>query len=420
MFKILKNKEAFAVLQYKEFVNFLVARFFVTIAVQMQTVVISWQVYEYSRDPLALGMIGISEVIPFFITSIFSGHISDNYNRKKIIIYATIGLIGITLGQLYFSVNSQVFQSSGLLPLYILTGCSGIVRGFFAAAFMPLMIQLVPRKIFAVATTWNSTVWHTAVIVGPSLAGLLCVLSFTVAYSVSLAFVIVTIISMLFISSYPVPKKEKKEPLRDSLLGGIKFVLSNRVILNVMLLDFLVVLFGGAIAMLPVFADKIYGVGTSELGIMTSMPALGAIVTAVIMAFKPPVNAGKNMLLSVFCFSLVTICFALNTNYFFGLFLLFLIGVFDNVIVVVRHTIVQLSTPDDMQGRVAAVGSIINGSSVEISSFESGLTTRLFGLVPAIFLGGGVTLLVTIIAYFSMPNLKKINIHAINVNNAEA
>jgi MFS family permease len=410
-----KKHDPFAVLKIREFLFFLNTRFFMTLAVQMQSVIVGWQIYQHTKDELALGMIGLAEAIPFIITSLFSGHVADSYSRKHIIAIATSLMIGSTGILLYFSANSmEMLNAYGTLPIFILIGFTGIVRGFISAALNPFMSQLLPRELYTNAATWNSSVWHTGAVVGPAVAGLLCTISFTVAYKINLIFICISILSLLAIKARPVPVKEKKETLRESLSAGIKFVFSNQLILGAISLDLFAVLFGGAVAMLPAIADKILHVGAAELGILRAIPAVGAVVTAIIIAHYPPTNkAGKNLFFSIGAFGIATILFGFCTNYYWALFFLFLTGAFDNVSVVIRHTVLQLSTPDNMRGRVSAVNSIFIGSSNEIGAFESGVTARIMGLVPSVVFGGVMTVLVVAATAKLAPKLRKLNLRSI-------
>jgi MFS family permease len=218
-------------------------------------------------------------------------------------------------------------------------------------------------------------------------------------------------VSFVFISNHPQPKKEKKESIFESIQVGIKFVFKNQLILGALSLDLFAVLFGGAVALLPAFADKVLHAGAVELGFLRAAPAVGAVCMAFVIAYKPPTkNAGRNLFISVAAFGLSTVLFGLSTSFFWALFFLFLTGAFDNVSVVIRHTILQLSTPDEMRGRVSAVNGIFIGSSNEIGAFESGASARAFGLKPSIIMGGILTLLVVAITAKLSPKLRKLNI----------
>jgi len=407
-----KKHDPFAALRVKEFLFFLTSRFFLTLAIQMQSVIVGWQIYEYTKDVFALGMIGLAEAIPFIIVSLFSGHVADTYNRKRIIVLFSFLLIICTLTLLYFSLTSSTIISTySVTPIFIIIGFIGVVRGFLSAAFPSFMSQIVPREFYTNSSTWNSTVWHIASVIGPAMGGFICAISFSVAYELDVLLIAISIFPFLFIASKPLLKKVKKESLKESLSVGIKFVFGNQLILAALTLDLFAVLFGGAVAMLPAYADKILHVGSIELGFLRAAPAFGAVLMALIIAYKPPTkNAGRNLLISVAAFGIATILFGISTNYYWALFFLILTGSFDNVSVVIRHTILQLSTPDEMRGRVSSVNSIFIGSSNEIGGFESGLAARTMGLKPSVVFGGVMTILIVFATAKIAPKLRKLNL----------
>lgn len=409
------KKDPFAALRVKEFVFFLTLRFFLTLAIQMQSVIVGWQVYEHTRNELSLGMIGLAEAIPFIITSLFSGHVADVVSRKRIIVTSSSLLLVSTGVLLWFASGGKTFmQVYGTLPIYLVVGFVGVIRGFFAAATMPFMSQLLPRELYTNAATWNSSVWHTGAVVGPAIAGLICAISFSAAYVVSIIFIGIALLATSFIAARPVPKKEKQETLKESISAGMKFVFGNQLLLGAISLDLFAVLFGGAVAMLPAYADKVLFSGPVELGFLRSAPAVGAIVTAIILAYKPPgKNAGRELILNVGLFGLATILFAVSTNFYLSFFALFLTGAFDNVSVVIRHTIMQLSTPDNMRGRVSAINSIFIGSSNEIGAFESGVAASAMGLMPSVIFGGVMTILVVGVTAWRAPKLRKLDLRSI-------
>lgn len=411
-----KKHDPFESLRNKDFLLFTSARFFLTLGIQMQSVIVGWQIYEYTHDALSLGLIGLAEAIPFICVALFAGHVADIVNRKIIILLSTIVLVIGTIFLLYFTLNiSSAIQNFGVIPIYAMVFLTGIARGFLGPAIFAFMSQLIPRNLFANASTWNSTAWHTAAIIGPALAGLVYGFSgIKSAYLLNIILLFIAIILILFIPNKPIPPKEKKETLVESLSGGIKFVFNNQIMIAAISLDLFAVLFGGAVAMLPIFADKILNAGPQGLGLLRSAPAFGAVIAAIIMAYIPlGKNAGRNLLLSVAGFGAATIFFALSENFYLSLFLLALTGAFDNVSVVVRHTILQLLTPENMRGRVSSVNSIFIGSSNEIGAFESGLAAKLLGLIPSVIFGGAMTILVVLATFKLAPKLKKLNLKEI-------
>lgn len=409
----MKNKghDPFAALRLKEFTFYLANRFFLTMGIQMQSVIVGWQVYDVTKDVLALGMIGLAEAIPFILVSFFSGHVADTFNRKRIILLFTFFYILVTGGLLWFSFDSsEVIDTYGTTPIFCMIILVGFIRGFLSAAFPSFMAQIVPRELYANAATWSSTVWHSASILGPSIAGLVIAVNYTSAYAVDISFIVLSFVAFLFIASRPIPEKEKHETLLASLTSGIRFVFKNQLVLGALSLDLFAVLFGGAVALLPAFADEVLDAGAIELGFLRAAPAIGAVIMAFIIAYRPPKkNAGKMLFLSVGAFGLATILFGLSTNFSAAFICLFLTGAFDNVSVVIRHTILQLATPDNMRGRVSAVNGIFIGSSNEIGAFESGATARAFGLKPSIVLGGILTIGVVVITARLAPKLRKMS-----------
>jgi MFS family permease len=408
-----EKHDPFAVLRYREYNLFLAFRFFLTLGIQMQSVIVGWQVYELTDDVLYLGMIGLAEAIPFIFVSLFSGHVADTYKRKDLVVFFTSLFLLCTVFLYWLSLGANLVNLSkyGVWPIFAAICGVGIIRGFLSAAIPAFMAQIIPRELFANAATWNSTVWHVASIIGPSLAGFIIAASYTAAYTADLIFIAIALLAFLLIAGKPKPLREKTETLYESLSAGVKFVFKNQLILGALSLDLFAVLFGGAVALLPAFSEKILHSGSIELGFLRAAPAIGAVIMALIIAYRPPThNAGRNLLISVGLFGVSTILFGLSTNFYLAFFFLLLTGAFDNVSVVIRHTILQLSTPDNMRGRVSAVNGIFIGSSNEIGAFESGVTARMFGLRPAIVLGGVLTVLVVIGTAKLAPKLRKLNI----------
>jgi MFS family permease len=409
---LVSRHDPFSALRIGEFRFFLINRFFLTLGIQLQSVAVSWQVYELTDNVLALGMIGLAEAIPFIIVSLFSGHVADTFNRKYILVLFTILFITVTSCLLYLSLDKTAsIEQIGIILIFITIAIVGVIRGFLSAAYPSFLSQIVPRSDYGNAATWNSTVWHIASVLGPALAGFLIAISYEVAYLIDLSFLCIALLALLFVKSKPLPEKLNTESLFESISAGVKFVFKNQLLLGALSLDLFAVLFGGAVALLPAFSDKILHAGAVELGFLRAAPAIGAVVMALVIAFRPPKrNAGKLLFISVALFGLSTICFGLSTHFYWALFFLFLTGAFDNVSVVIRHTILQLSTPNSMRGRVSAVNGIFIGSSNEIGAFESGVTARAFGLKASILLGGFLTMVVVIITAKIAPKLRKLDI----------
>ena len=407
------KNDAYAVLRIKDFRIFLIARFMFTFGIQMQAVIVGWQVYEITKDPFALGLIGISEAIPFISIALFAGYVADIVNRKLLIVAANFIylLCAFTLFLFVFKFN-YLFHSGHAFPLYAVIFITGIARGFIYPAQAAIMAQLVPRELYANSTTWNSTFWHIATVSGPAIGGLIYGFAgITYAYATVVFFVFISLILFIIIRKHPMPAQLKKAGLFDNLTAGIRFVFQKQILLSAISLDMFAVLFGGAVAMLPVFAAEVLHTGPQGLGFLRAAPAAGAVIMALILAHVPiQQNAGKKLLFAVGGFGICMILFALSGNFYLSLAILVLSGMCDNVSVIIRGTITQLFTPDEMRGRVASVNSVFIGSSNEIGSFESGLAARLMGLIPSVIFGGFMTLAVVGSTARFAPKLRKLNL----------
>lgn len=411
-----KKHDAYAVLKHRDFRLFISYRFFITLAIQMQSLIVGWQMYELTKDPLALGLIGLAEAIPFISVALYSGHVADRYNRKRIITWFSLLFLLGTLFLLAFSYDRLIaFMALGVLPIYFVVAITGFVRAFLYPSTIALMAQLVPRYLYTNSSTWNSTVWHVAAISGPAIGGMIYgFFGVEVAYMIVIFFVMVALTLLFTVKHYPTPHVELTETIWRRLGTGLRFVFKNQILLGTMSLDMLAVLFGGAVAMLPIFAAEILFVGPQGLGFLRAAPMVGAVLMSLILAYRPPAaNAGRWLLISVAGFGLSIICFAISKNFYLSLFLLFMSGVFDNVSVIIRATTLQLLTPDEMRGRVASVNSIFIGSSNEIGSFESGLAAKIMGLIPSVIFGGSMTLLIVTAIAKKAPLLRRLNLRAL-------
>ena len=412
MKKVLSG-EAFEVVKDKSFRLFLAYRFLMTVATLMQSVIVGWQLYNITKDVLSLGMIGLTEVIPQVCIALFAGHFVDIWDRKRIIFYTTfLLLIGSLILTVYSIPNFNFQQLYGVAPIFVTIFITGLVRGILMPAHTALLGQLVPRVKLTSASTWSSTVWHVAAVAGPALGGLIYgFVGIIPAYSTVFGLFMLCGVILLFIKS---PGKVamiegSAEGIFERIREGIFYVFQRKVLLNAFALDMFAVLFGGAVAMLPVFASDILKVGPEGLGFLRACPAIGAILMSVILTFKPPVSrSGAQMLFSVFGFGVCMIVFALSKSFLLSSFCLFMSGVFDNVSVIIRASILQLYTADEMKGRVAAVNSIFIGSSNELGAFESGVAARLMGLIPSVIFGGAMTLLIVSVTAWKSPTLRKL------------
>jgi len=379
----------------------------------MQAVIIGWQVYELTKDPFSLGLVGLAEAIPSIITALFSGHIVDISDRKKILIssYALILFCSFSL----FIISTDKFAlvlNQKVIAIYGVIFISGIARGFVMPSSFAFMAQLVPRDLFTNAVTWNSTIWQIGAVTGPALGGLVYgFYGVSISYAAVVFLIALSIFLMSFVSGKPVPQPTEHNTIYEKLSAGIKFVFNNKIILSALSLDMFAVLFGGAVAMLPVYAGEILISGPEGLGVLRAAPSVGAVIMAVWLAYNPPgKNAGLKLLINVAGFGVCIIIFAVSKNFILSVFILALSGMFDMFSVVIRQTIMQLKTPENMKGRVAAVNSIFIGSSNEIGAFESGFAAKLMGVVPSVIFGGVMTLIVVITVAISAPVLRKFNI----------
>jgi len=397
--KSLFSGEAFAVIRVKNFRFYLLYRIFMTMASLMQSVIVGWQIYDISHNVLWLGFIGLAEVIPQISISLFAGHYIDLWNRRKIVKYTTLLLILGAIILLIYSSNAVYFTSKfGILPVFFTIFLTGLARGVLGPAQVALLGQLVPRNLYANAATWNSANWQVAAVMGPAIGGMVYGFwGIIPAYSLVLALYSLSFFMIMFIKTGRHEVIETSEGVFTRIKSGIDFVFRTPELLGAFTLDMFAVLFGGAVAMLPVFASDILHVGPQGLGLLRACPAIGATLMAFVLMFRPPTReTGKILFLCVIGFGLCMIGFGLSTSFLLSGILLILSGAFDNVSVVIRGTILQLYTPDEMRGRVASVNSIFIGSSNELGAFESGVTAKLMGLVPSVVFGGIMTLAVVI------------------------
>lgn len=415
------SNEAFAAIRIRNFRLFLAYRFFMTSATLMQAVIVGWQLYDMTKNPLSLGMIGLTEVIPQVAIALFAGHFVDIWDRKKIMARTSLLLLlgsGILLAS---SANLQGIPFlKGVTPIFVTIFLVGLTRGILMPAHTALLGQLVPRELLTGAATWGSTAWQVAAVTGPALGGLMYgFFGIVPAYLLVFSFFLICVIILSFIKS---PGKVVRETRNEdrifaSIGEGVRYVFKNQVLLGAFSLDMFAVLFGGAVAMLPVFASDILKVGPQGLGILRACPAIGAILMSVFLTFYPPLkHSGRQMLYSVAGFGLCMIVFAVSANFYLSAACLFLSGSFDFVSVVVRSSILQLFTADEMKGRVSSVNSIFIGSSNELGAFESGAAASLMGLVPSVIFGGAMTLVVVSVAALSAPKLRNLSLREVGEN----
>jgi len=380
---------ATAVFLSRDFGLYLAARFLSALAIQMQNVAIGWLVYDLTRDPFALGLVGLASFLPAVALALVTGHTADRYDRRRILVACYLVTLGTNLGLLAIAVSG----SGEVWLIYALLLLFGVSRAFANPAGQALVPNLVPPEQLANAIAWNSTAWQTATIAGPALGGLLYYFGAPVAFgAAALCFLVCCILfAMMHSRQQPAPGEISWE----TLVAGIRFIRSRPAIFGAISLDLFAVLLGGATALLPVYARDILDVGPGGLGLLRSMPAVGALLVALWLAQRPlQSRSGLRMFQGVAIFGVATIGFGLSTNLVLSCLCLFVLGAADMISVFIRSTLVQFDTPDAMRGRVAAVNSVFIGASNELGEFESGAVAAVIGTVPAVVIGGIGTLAV--------------------------
>ena len=381
-----------------------------TLGSQLQAIVVSWQVYSITRDPLSLGLMGLAEAFPFISFALPAGYVADRWNRRTICVVALVVLAICSLALLALSATPGLLPRVGVWPIYSVIFVTGIARSFLQPTRQALGAELVPRPLYQNAIAWRTSSWQTAAVLGPAVGGLLYGFAGAVtSYSVGLALMILALVGFLALRYTPSPRTIADSPLFTGLVSGLRFVWREPVILGALSLDLFSVFLGGAEALLPVFASEILHVGPEGLGILRAAPAVGALGMGLYIAHRPPIErAGRVLFLAVATFAVAIIGFGLSRSFLLSLVLLGISGMADNVSVVIRSTLLQLLTPPDMLGRVSAVNSVFIGSSNELGAFESGVAARLFGTVPAVVAGGLAALAVVGITARVVPRLRQL------------
>lgn len=397
-------------LSIADFRYLLVARMLVSLAVQIQGMVVGWQIYEITKQPLFLGLIGLAEVLPSIAVALYAGHITDILERRLIAIGAATTL-AVSFFGLAFGTAAHPPTPALLFIIYFMTAISGMGRGFYGPSVFALLAQIVPRHLLSNASAWNTTTWQTAAVLGPITGGVLYTkLGASSTYAFSCGLLLIATIMFYLIKS----RSELKAPsgsVHESIMEGLRFVFSNQIILGAMSLDLFGVLFGGAVALLPIFTNEVFHRGPEALGVLRAAPSVGAFVTAAILTRHPLRHgAGRTFMCAVAGFGLCMIAFGLSRDYYLSLALLALSGCFDAISIYVRATIYQMHTPDDMKGRVASVNSIFISSSNEIGEFESGVAARLMGTVRSVIFGGCATIAVVCVTAMKAPKLRRLNL----------
>lgn len=387
--------DPWAALRHADYRRFLTTHFATTLGVQIQYVIVAWQMYLDTHDPLSLGLLGLAEAVPNIAMSLLGGHVADRMDRRKLAMIATWVLLGCAMTLASLAGLRGEAAHYRVVSVYGVVAISGIARAFLQPARTALAAAMVPRELQPNAITWRSTTWQLGAVVGPALGGVLnAVVGPRGSYLGGGVLIVIALLALAAIKFRHVPAAaDDAEPIWQSLTTGIRYLRGQQVLLGAMTLDLFSVLFGGAVALLPIFVVEILHTGPWGFGLLRAAPAVGALAMSVYLVWRPPLQrAGRALLLSVTGFGLCIIGFGLARTIWLSFACLVLSGAADMISVVIRATLLQLLVPNHLMGRVTSVNAIFIGSSNEIGSFESGLTARLFGAVPAVLLGGGLTL----------------------------
>ncbi|WP_225976479.1 MFS transporter [Mucilaginibacter ginsenosidivorax] len=416
--------DSFAALRYKDFRSYIGMRFCFTFAYSMQAVVIGFYMYQITHSAFALGLIGLCEAIPAISIALYGGYIADKSEKRKMLLLIFSGVILTSLVMFTVTLKSMsgIIHVGWIIPIiYVMIFCNGIARAFYGPATFTIYAHSIPKEVYPNGSTWSSSSWQVASIIGPAAGGLIYgysdkffgISGITATFGCIIFFLVVSLVLVALLRKYP-PVFVPKENIWKSLSAGIEFVFGNKMMIGAMSLDLFSVFFGGAVALLPVFANEILKVGAEGLGIMRATSSLGAVLTMLVMTrFSPMGKPWRNLLIAVTGFGLSIICFGLSKSFYLSLFFIFTEGAFDSVSVIIRGTIMQLLTPDHMRGRVSAVNQMFIGSSNEIGAFESGTAARLMGTVPSVLFGGSMTMLIVGITYLKTKRLVPLSLSQI-------
>ncbi len=407
--------DAIAALRIPHFRRYSLARFLLNASIQIQSVTVAWQIYQYTKQPLSLGIVGLAEAVPYILIALYGGHLADVLNRKKIITTVCVGLAICSL--LFFFIARDtlgVFTDFGVLPIYLIIFITGLLRGVIWPAMFGFWPMLIPdKKQIKNAVTWNSTLWQLSASIGPAIGGLLLQpLGIANVFLIDASLLLASFVFYRTIPYEHTPSVAKgDEALWPKITEGIRFVFKNELIIGSISLDLFAVFFGGAVALLPAICSDILHVGSFEFGLLKAATGVGTMITTLTLAFIPlQKQAGKILLWAVAGFALCIIGFGFSNIFWVSFALLFLSGAFDGISVVIRGSIMQLFTPENMKGRVSSVNNIFIGSSNELGAFESGMMAQWLGIGPSIVVGGVISLFVVAFTSVKAKKMRELNL----------
>jgi len=402
--------QPYAVFRFASFRWFVVSLLAMGMAAQVQLVVVGWEIYQLTQDPLSLGLLGLSEVIPYLAVALYAGHVVDRRDRKLVSLAALVVLLAASAALFVMALSEPV--PSRVWPFYLVFGACGLARSFLQVSRSALVAEVVPRALYPNAATWRSSTWQAGTVAGPALGGVLfATLGARWTLGVNLAFGVIALGAMLLIRHQPTPLAGGAVSVLRNLVEGLRYVRRQRVILGALTLDLLAVFFGGVVALLPIFASDVLKVGADGFGMLQAAPGAGAVIMAFYLAHRRPFrHAGPVLLAAVTVFGLAILAFALSRSFAVSVLLLAISGAADNASAVIRSTLIQVKVPPEMLGRVSSVNAIFIGSSNELGYFESGVAARLLGAVPAALFGGAMTLLTVALIAWRVPDVRKLGV----------
>ena len=399
--------DAYTIFKNRDIRLFLISKFFITLGTQMQHVVLGWQVYQMTKDPLALGLIGLSEAIPFMGFLLWAGHQTDRSEKKRLILSSQMGLLGCSLALLLLALR----EASSPWPIYGVIAATGIANSFLGPSSSAYFDTTVHKEIYSQAAGWRSTLWQVGAILGPILGGgIYSIGTAALAYGGVVLILGIGVFFIAQLSPRPAGHVPSTVSSRQELMEGIRFVRSRPILWGAMGLDMFAVLFGGAVAILPFFAERLGG-GSAGLGLLTAASSVGALLMALYQSHRPAfTRTGKALLIGVFIFGLCMVTFALSPWFLVSWAILAIGGAADNVSVVIRASILQAATPDHLRGRVSSVNGLFITASNELGAFESGVAARIFGVAPSVILGGLLTWVSVFVAAWKIPELRRLRL----------